>query len=952
MTIKSSESLIDILRKVRNSLEEEGYQITILKQKNGTNIFYQLEGIKSRDTEDKIMVRIFQKIDGNKTVEIVQKDKNELLKKFDLTQTFSISLSENFSLEKSEEILKKLNKLKDKNLIEFFLKKTKNENCYKITCLNERYQLTINHYFSEKIVFQGANSEFTTNIFNYLFKNDIKIFEIGESYEEKLSVIIGNLEDNAYQRFLNRKAISYEQKAVIESEENIVVVNAVAGSGKTTTLEGVISRWNGKKILYIVYNKKMKEEAEQRFKYYQNVKIVTGHSMAYEKYSLRNTRESFDIFEINKKLKIRFVDAVYLIKVFQKFLIGKNLEHETFIATNEEMLKKIFFETYFSTFIGNVNRRKEYKNNEVKISFNKKYKEIIEFLKEEKLYEQMEKKFIEEKYTLLEKFQKLDDFIMKKEISETHDYYLKKFQIDREKIYKYEIVMLDEAQDSNEVIIDIMEYKFPQARKIIVGDTQQQIYEWRGAKNAMEYFSNIDKAKLYSLSVSYRISQNTANVCMEILAIKNAYLNIIGKNSEQEKISLALIREKIEGKLTILFRKNFNMILRALETSQKVTFLKDINLEKYIDVNHFYCERLDEIKYLHYLKKYKDYNQLIFHIGQGWEENPDIIIGVRLIELLEGEFESKLFDLHNRMISYEEYLKSEDESILLLGTIHGSKGYEFDRLMIDLDSLDFIENIEMMTKEEISQELNLIYVALTRSSKKIHYILEIEFLKNLLHFIFVNNQESNLTNRGVALKKLHQSTIKEIIKEKEIKELVHFTNMKNLKSILDNGICSQEYMNREKILYVQNDFTRYDDEYDYISVSLSFPNYKMLYNKKNESKSSYIILSLTPEILLEKECLFLPTNASHHKFRGKLKEYSSFKHFAELFDNSNLDFPKNYAKDPQAEILIKELIEPKYIKCVYLEKNDFTEKRANYKHKNAEHIDFQLGQEYFEKRKW
>lgn len=176
--------------------------------------------------------------------------------------------------------------------------------------------------------------------------------------------------------------------------------------------------------------------------------------------------------------------------------------------------------------------------------------------------------------------------------------------------------------------------------------------------------------------------------------------------------------------------------------------------------------------------------------------------------------------------------------------------------------------------------------------------------------------------------------------------------MKNLKNILNNGICSLEYMNKEKISYIQNDFTRYDDEYDYISVSVSFPNYKMLYNKKNETKASYVVLSLTPEILLEKECLFLPTNAAHHKFKGKLKDYSNFTHFSELFDSSDSNFPKNFSRDSQAEILVKDLIETKYINCVYLEKNDFTEERAKYKHKNAEHINFQLGQEYFEKRKW
>lgn len=953
MSIKTAESLLKIFQSVRTVLEKKGYHLTMIKQKNGENIFYQIEGILK--SEDKIMLKIFHKIDGNKTIQIVQIDKNEILEKLNLKPSSGINESKDFPLEKKSEIIKKLNYLKEKKMIDFSCKDPKTEMTYKIKCLKENYEVVLNFYSSNKVVFQGVSSEFRTNLLNYLLKNDTKILEFGESYEKNLLAIIGNLEESVYQRFLDKKSISDEQKAVIESEGEIIVVNAVAGSGKTTTLEGVISRWSGKRILYIVYNRKMREEAEQRFKNYQNVKIVTGHSMAYEKYSLRNTQESLDIFEISKKMKIDFVQSAYLAKAFQKFLITRELEYNTFICNNEEMLKELFFEMYFSTYIGNLNKTKEYRENKIEITCKIKYEEIVSFLEEIKnrdSFGEIENKFKERRDKLSEKFKKLDQLIMEKSISETHDYYLKKFQIDRDKIYKYDIVMLDEAQDSNDVIIDIMEYKFPNARKIIVGDTHQQIYSWRGARNAMEYFSNIEKVQLYNLSASYRIGQETADVCSEILKIKNYNLNIVGKNKEQEKIVLSSIMDKIEDSLTILFRKNFNMILKAIETSGRVAFLKDINLDKFLDIKYFYLGQLDKIKYLYHLKKYESYEQLKLYIEQEWEENADIIIGIRLIEFFGEDFEEKIYELRNRMVSYEEYLKLNDSTILLLGTIHGSKGYEFDRLMINIDFLDFTEYIESMTKEEIIEELNLIYVALTRSSKKIYYILEIDFLKSLLHFIFKDNEVEIEIDRETAFKELYKSTIKKIIEEREIKELIHFTNMKNLRSILDNGVCSLNYMKRKKIEYLQNDFTRFDDEYNFISVSLSFPNYKMLYKKRIETKASYVILSLNPEVLLEKECLFIPTNAGHNKFRGKLNDYSSFTNFYELFDDVRCNFPKNYSKDPQAEILIKEIIEVKYIKCIYLEKNDFTEERGRYRHKKAEHINFQLGQEYFEKRKW
>ncbi|MGL6099114.1 MAG: DarT ssDNA thymidine ADP-ribosyltransferase family protein [Fusobacteriaceae bacterium] len=953
MSIKTSESLLKILKNIKNVLEKNGYHLTIIKHKNNLNIFYQIEGIK--ENEDKIMLKIFHRSDGNKTIQIVQADENNLLEKLNLEIAEGICLSEIVSSEKKNDMIKNLNYLKEKNIIKFICEDKKSQMFYKIKCLKEGYEIVLTFYSNNKVLLQGVKSEFAINIFDYILINDNKILEFGKNYEKNLLNIIGNLENSVYQRFLDKKSISDEQKAVIESEEDIVVVNAVAGSGKTTTLEGVISRWSGKKILYIVYNKKMKEEAEQRFRHYQNVKIVTGHSMAYEKHSLRNTREGFDIFEISKKMKINFVESAYLAKAFQEFLIGKDLGYSAFIFNNENKLKHLFFEVYFSTYIGNLNKRTEYRDNKIKLTYKMKYKEIVGFLKEikeEKLIYEIENKFKEIKDTFLEKFQKLDKLILKNSIPETHDYYLKKFQVNREKVYKYDIVMLDEAQDSNDVMIDIIEYKFPKSRKIIVGDTHQQIYSWRGAKNAMEYFSNIEKVGLYNLSVSYRIGQEMANVCNDILKIKNSSLNIVGKNNEQKKILLPSILEKTEGSLTILFRKNFNMILKAIEAPQRVAFLKDINIDKYIDIKYFYSGKLDKIKYLHHLKKYRNCEQLKFYIEEGWEENSDIILGIKLIEYFEEEFEAKMYELKNRIVSYEKYLELQDNTILLLGTIHGSKGYEFDRLMIDLDFLDFTQYIETMTKEEIIEELNLIYVALTRSSKKIYYILEINFLANLLNPIFYDSEVNLKVIKEMAFKEFHKNTIKKIIEERGIKELIHFTNVNNVKDILNNGICSLNYMNDKNIEYIQNDFARFDDEYNYISVSVSFPNYKMLYKKRKESDTSYVILSLNPRILLEKDCLFIPSNAANKKFRGKLNDYSSFSHFYQLFNNSDLNFPKNYPKDSQAEILVKDLIETKHIECIYLDQNDFTEKKAKYKHKNAEHINIQLGQEYFGKRKW
>src|SRR4051812_5809224 len=74
-----------------------------------------------------------------------------------------------------------------------------------------------------------------------------------------------------------------EQKAIIASKGNIKI-NAVAGSGKTTTvIEHAKARPSNSRILYLAFNKSVKTEAEKKFREagLRNVKVETAHSLAY-----------------------------------------------------------------------------------------------------------------------------------------------------------------------------------------------------------------------------------------------------------------------------------------------------------------------------------------------------------------------------------------------------------------------------------------------------------------------------------------------------------------------------------------------------------------------------------------------------------------------------------------------------------------------------------------------
>ena len=84
--------------------------------------------------------------------------------------------------------------------------------------------------------------------------------------------------------------LTSEQDAIINSSGNIKI-NAVAGSGKTTTIiEYAKARPAHSRILYLAFNKSVKIEASKRFheKGLANVWVETAHSLAYKNIVFKN----------------------------------------------------------------------------------------------------------------------------------------------------------------------------------------------------------------------------------------------------------------------------------------------------------------------------------------------------------------------------------------------------------------------------------------------------------------------------------------------------------------------------------------------------------------------------------------------------------------------------------------------------------------------------------------
>lgn len=173
-----------------------------------------------------------------------------------------------------------------------------------------------------------------------------------------------------------------------------------------------------------------------------------------------------------------------------------------------------------------------------------------------------------------------------------------------------------------------------------------------------------------------------------------------------------------------------------------------------------------------------------------------------------------------------------------------------------------------------------------------------------------------------------REAIKQFCRERGIVELVHFTHAENLPTIAKFGLVSREELEKRGIRYYFNDQSRLEGMRNAICLSISFPNYRMFYKYRGQSKI-FVVLSISVELLWNLQCLFCPTNAASNLCRLLLSSPETLtglpalkRMFAEnilplQIRRADLGIPDYYTTDPQAEVLCLEPIPPTYIKKIY-----------------------------------
>ncbi len=148
----------------------------------------------------------------------------------------------------------------------------------------------------------------------------------------------------------------------------------------------------------------------------------------------------------------------------------------------------------------------------------------------------------------------------KSEMPLGHDGYLKLWSLSKPKL-AYSFILLDEAQDTNPAVLSVLKAQSTQV--IYVGDKHQQIYEWRGAENAME---TIDTAEEAFLTTSFRFGPPLAAVATKILHALGETKNLKGNvKVETEILTAGAARAILTRTNAMLFRE----IVAALDNDRK-----------------------------------------------------------------------------------------------------------------------------------------------------------------------------------------------------------------------------------------------------------------------------------------------------------------------------------------------------------------------------------------------
>ena len=483
------------------------------------------------------------------------------------------------------------------------------------------------------------------------------------------------------------------------------VINAKAGSGKTTTLVEAMKLISSKeKVLFVAFNKAIEQELSSRLKGYDNVDIKTYHGLGYA-------------------------------------LLRKNL------GTAKVRLNEYKYTAMINNSISTLSPESIRLGKDDLRMFKTNLKQLIDFSRFNLAETVSEIKDIAIKYgvkTVLNEVELVPTILKwgKSHLSEIDYTDMIWLCIEREiktRTYKYDYIFIDEAQDSSIMQQALIKKCFKRgSRFVAIGDEFQCINAFAGAdQDAFKKMQKEPNTIILDLPITYRCPKKIVEFVrgttgVEIEAADNAIdgdIKLDVNPYEPKNNDMVLCRNTAH--LVKLYMK-YNRI-------NKKSYLKGRNIGEMFktmlwQVDNNYLSRdmmTDGVFPRLYERLFEMINKEISITGMEYEDVVntrsvmDYIDSIKALEVL-----SEGLTWRDDLISkIETIFTDNDKDGVCLSTIHKAKGLEADNVFILCPSL-MPSKYAKKEWEKVAEE-NLIYVAITRAKKTLNYISEDLFPANL-----------------------------------------------------------------------------------------------------------------------------------------------------------------------------------------------------------------------------
>lgn len=463
-----------------------------------------------------------------------------------------------------------------------------------------------------------------------------------------------------------------EQENIFKMFEKnrVIKVNAVAGSGKSSTLRMLAER-NPIPSLYLCFNRANAEEASTKFPEYVDCRTI--NSLAYSKYG----------------------------KILQHKLTRPVGTYKNVAGTAQEIAKYYCVNDFYTeegsipavvvcTYAKLVVKRYQDSSDEQITKF---LLPIKEFDTVAKNHISLNKKALGTEVLKLAKRLWKDRTDPSSNVLCDHSTYLKLFQLSKP-VLNYEIIYLDEAQDSNATTLDIIKRQHD-SKIVYVGDTYQSIYQWRGAVNAMDEII----APTCVLSKSFRYGKEIADVATWVI---NSNIDVKGTETISSKVITS--QENIgSNKFTAIFRTNAELLNQAvsmIKQGKNIFIQADIRgfIKKLESADNLFKGKIKDVKHED-ITMFATWLDLV----SGAEDDPELKRISRIVEAGQTySFIKALADVN----------KKESSADIILTTAHKSKGMEWDCVALGNDY-----KMDSILEGKSQEEVNLFYVACTRAIK-------------------------------------------------------------------------------------------------------------------------------------------------------------------------------------------------------------------------------------------